>query len=124
MTYLDYSATTKIDEVGLDIVEKDLFTKAYEEDLDLYKKELQDLLNTDMEVLFTSGSSESNNWAIKGICLNNDKKTIITTSLEHSSVHETLSFLEKQGFNIKYIPILDLLKNEYFGEILPIFPFL
>lgn len=105
MTYLDYSATTKIDDYILKVVEQDLFTKVSEDDLTTYKQQIQDILNTDLEVHITSGSSESNNWAIKGICTNSKKKTILTTKLEHSSVNESLNYLKEQGFNIVYIPL-------------------
>ena len=107
MTYLDYSATTKIDEDVLKVVEKDLFTKVSEEELAPYKKEIQKILNTDLEVIITSGSSESNNMAIKGICKNTNKRTILTTKLEHSSVNETLSYLETKVFKVKYLPLID-----------------
>ena len=95
MTYLDYSATTKINENVLEIVKKDLFTKLDEEDLNEYKNKIQKILNTEHEIIFTSGSSESNNYAIKGICKNRVKNEIITTNLEHSSINETLKYLEK-----------------------------
>ena len=117
MIYLDYSATTKIDEDVLKIVEEDLFTKIYESDLDEYKKQIKGLLGTNLDVIYTSGSTESNNLAIKGICENTDKRTILTTKLEHSSINETVKFLEGKGFNIKYIPLdegiidLDALKD-------------
>ena len=105
MTYLDYSATTKIDDEILSLVEEDLFTVA--KDLNLYEDSIKSLLNTSLDVYFTSGSSESNNWAIKGVCKNSKKRTIITTKLEHSSINETLSYLEKSGFNILYAPLVD-----------------
>ena len=105
--YLDYSATTKIDKEILKTVEKDLLTKVTEKDLDPYKEKIQRILNTSLEVSITSGSSESNNWAIKGICMNSKKRTIITTELEHSSINETLKFLEKQGFKIVHLPLHD-----------------
>ena len=105
MTYLDYSATTKVNEEVLKVVEKDLFTKITEDNLEPYKKQIQKLLNTNLEVHITSGSSESNNWAIKGICENNEKRTILTTKLEHSSINETLNYLEKKGFKVVYLPL-------------------
>lgn len=105
MTYLDYSATTMIDPEVLKEMKKDLFTKLTEENLKDYQKQIQNILNTSLEVIFTSGSSESNNLAIKGICRNNNKKTVITTKLEHSSVNETLKYLETQGFKIEYAPL-------------------
>ena len=107
MTYLDYSATTKIDKEVLSVVEKDLFTKITEFDLEPYKKQIQNVLNTNLDVIITSGASESNNTAIKGICNLSKKRTILTTKLEHSSVNETLSYLEKKGFNIVYLPLKD-----------------
>ena len=107
MTYLDYSATTKISKEVLDEVSKDLFTKATNKDIKDYQNKIKNILNTNHDVIFTSGSSESNNYAIKGICLNTNKKEIITTEVEHSSITETLSYLKSQGFIIKTIPIHD-----------------
>ena len=107
MAYFDNSATTKIDEEVLKEVSKDLFTKVNEDQLDPYKKTIQSLLNTKKDIIFTSGSSESNNLALKGICLNSNKKEIITTHLEHSSINEVLKFLETKGFIIKYVNIKD-----------------
>lgn len=105
MTYLDYSATTMIEEEVLKEVKNDLFTKAKDNELLFYKNKIKELLKTDHEIIFTSGSSESNNYAIKGICLENNKKEIITTNLEHSSVNETLGFLKTKGYEIKYAPL-------------------
>ena len=107
MTYLDYSATTKISKEVLDEVSNDLFTKATNKDIKNYQNKIKNILNTDHDVIFTSGSSESNNYAINGICLNTNKKEIITTEVEHSSITETLSYLKSQGFIIKTIPIHD-----------------
>lgn len=107
MTYLDYSATTKISKEVLDEVSNDLFTKATNKDIKNYQNKIKNILNTDHDVIFTSGSSESNNYAIKGISLNTKKKEIITTEVEHSSITETLSYLKSQDFIIKTIPIHD-----------------
>lgn len=107
MTYLDYSATTKINEDVLSVVEQDLFTSVADSDLAIYKKEIKDILSTNLDVLITSGSSESNNLAIKGICKTTEKRTILTTKLEHSSINETLSYLSKLGFNVVYLPLVD-----------------
>ena len=105
MTYLDYSATTKVTEEVLKVTEQDLFTKITEDNLEPYKKQIQNLLNTDLETHITSGSSESNNWAIKGICENSKKRTILTTKLEHSSINETLNYLKGKGFKVVYLPL-------------------
>lgn len=58
------------------------------------------------EIIFTSGGTESNNTAIKGIAfqyLNKEKKHIISSTIEHPSVINTLKFLETLGFQISYI---------------------
>ncbi|HPF83733.1 MAG TPA: cysteine desulfurase family protein [Bacilli bacterium] len=57
------------------------------------------------EIIYTSGSSESNNLAIKGICLKyqNRGKHIITTHYEHSSVYGPLGYLQTLGFEVDFV---------------------
>lgn len=107
MIYLDNSATSIISDQTLNEVSKDLFTEIKEKDLKEYTNKIRKLLNTNLDVVFTSGSTESNNYAIKGVCGNTEKKEIITTNLEHSSINETLKYLESKGYIIKYIPLKD-----------------
>lgn len=67
------------------------------------------------EIVFTSGGTEANNFAIKGLAmnfLNSDKKNIITTKIEHLAVLDTVNYLKnKFGFKISY------LDNDEYGRI-------
>ncbi|MFQ6064534.1 MAG: cysteine desulfurase NifS [Candidatus Bathyarchaeia archaeon] len=59
------------------------------------------------EIIFTSGGTESNNLAIKGVAKRNKDKGnhVITTSIEHISMMNICKHLQKQGFEITYIPV-------------------
>ena len=58
------------------------------------------------EIFFTSGGTESDNWAVRGICesAGSEKNHIITSAIEHHAVLNTCRFLEKKGYRITYIP--------------------
>ena len=129
MIYLDYAASTPVDEDVLNrfiyITKNEYANPNSNHDLGISAKKkidesienIAELLNVSSdEIIFTSGATESNNLAIMGV-INKYKdrgKTIITTKLEHSSVLETLNYLENNGYNIKYV---NLDKNGCIKEI-------
>ena len=118
--YLDNSATTRVyPEVAA------LMTKIMEEDYgnaaSLHKKgmdaeryvktakeQIAATLRVDAKnIFFTSGGTESNNWAITGAALANRRAgmKIVTTTVEHPSVRNVFRFLEEFGFQAEYLPV-------------------
>lgn len=118
--YLDYGATTPI---SADVYKKMLecFAKYQGNNTSLYKlgreanAELEEarakvakaIGAQPNEIYFTSGGTEANNWAIKGIARANKSKGnhIITSQIEHPSVLESCRQLEKEGFKVTYVPV-------------------
>ena len=69
-----------------------------------------------MDVIYTSGASESNNHVLKGVCskYKNRGNHIITTYLEHSSIISTANYLSAHGFIIDYVlKIFEAIMNWY-----------
>ena len=122
MIYLDYSATTPVNEEALhsyiEATKKMVGNPNSLHKLGIEAKSLIDAATRQIanilkvkpnEIIYTSGASESNNTAIKGICLKyqNRGKHIITTHLEHSSIIEPLNYLKRQGFEVEYVNITE-----------------
>ena len=81
-------------------------------DAEKYIRETKEILAKDLkctpgEIIFTSGGTESNNTALIGGAYANSRagKHIITTRIEHASVHEPLAFLEELGYQVTYLPV-------------------
>ena len=74
--------------------------------LEKARKTVAECLNCDpLEIVFTSGGSESDNMAIRGIAAKKGKGHIITSKIEHHAVLHTLKALEKEGFEVTYIDV-------------------
>jgi len=122
--YMDYAATTPVDDEVLEEM-RPFFQKYYGNASSIHsfgreafdaienaRTQVGSLLFSDAEeVIFTSGGTESDNLAIKGITyLNKNKRNskgynIITSEIEHPAVLEACKHLEKQGFKIKFLPV-------------------
>ena len=122
--YMDYASSTPVDPEVLDAM-LPYFNEIYGNASSLHssgveaydaveksRKKVGDLLGADADgIIFTSGGTESDNFAVKGIAfLNKNKRSstgphIITSAIEHPAVLETCRHLEKLGFKVKYLPV-------------------
>ncbi len=118
--YFDHSATTAVDpEVAKIVVEymTDKFGNASSvhsfgreahQAIDGARSQLAALLNAEpKEIFFTSGGTESDNLALKGVAFANRNKGnhIITTQIEHHAIFHTAEYLENHGFQVTYLPV-------------------
>lgn len=118
--YVDNAATTQVDP---DVAEKVIpcFTSVFgnassihtagrkaKELLDTAREQVANALGAEPgEIYFTAGGSESDNWAIKGVAHKFAKKGkhLITTAIEHHAVLHSMKSLEKEGFEVTYLPV-------------------
>ncbi|MBL6785524.1 MAG: IscS subfamily cysteine desulfurase [Rickettsiales bacterium] len=132
--YLDYQSTTPLDPKALDAMMPYLtenfgnphsrshsFGWVAEEAIDIAREQIANLIGANpKEIIFTSGATESNNIAIKGVAefYKDQKDHIITLTTEHKCVLESARYLEQKGFKSTFLPVqkngiidLDELKN-------------
>lgn len=118
--YLDHAATTPVDPAVVETM-LPFFTEYFGNPSSVYtegrgvKKSIEaarlqiaKAINADpREIYFTGSGSEADNWAIKGIAMKNQAKGkhIITSTIEHHAVLHTCEYLEKQGFEVTYLPV-------------------
>lgn len=120
MIYLDNAATTKVNKKVLESM-MPYFSEIYCNPSAAYsfaakgRIAIEEARNhaakligaSDMEIYFTSGGSESDNWAIKAVAesFSGKGKHIITTKIEHHAVLHTCEYLERHGFDITYLNV-------------------
>lgn len=120
LIYMDNAATTRMSEKAFEKM-KPYFLENYGNPSSVYqfasrgkaavdeaRETIAGLLGASAnEIYFTAGGSESDNWAIKGVAdsLKAKGKHIITSSIEHHAVLHTCEFLEKQGYEVTYLPV-------------------
>jgi cysteine desulfurase len=118
MIYLDHSATAPVDPRVFEAMKPYLMDRfgnpssIYRAGQDV-RKDVEDarekvaaLLGAQpREILFTSGGTESDNTAVKGIALNRGKGHVITSAIEHPAVLKVVQWLEKQGFEATYVRV-------------------
>lgn len=122
MIYFDNSATTQVDKTVLETYQKvsnqvwgnpsslhNMGETAFNL-LEQSRKQIADLLNVQPhEIFFTSGGTEGDNWVIKGTAIEKRAygKHLITTTVEHPAVQNTMAQLEQLGFDVTYLPVDD-----------------
>ena len=120
MIYLDYSATTPVDEEVIEtygrVCREFIGNPNSLHRLGMEAKKLIDASSEQIakilgikkeEIIYTSGASEANNLAIKGICAryHNRGRHIITTELEHSSIIAPVQYLQKNGYEVDFVKL-------------------
>jgi len=116
---MDHAATTAVDPRVLEEM-KGFFDKKYgnasephrfgteaKRALEEARGRVAELMNAkEDEIIFTSGGTESDNFAIKGMAFaNTDKRHIITSKIEHDAVMNTCKWLEAHGYSVTYLPV-------------------
>ena len=118
--YLDNSATTKVYDEVVQLTSK-IMSEDYGNpssmhqkgvDAEVYVKEAKEriaktLKVQEKEIFFTSGGTESDNWALMGAASANSRagRHLITTKIEHPAILQTMEYLESIGYEVTYLPV-------------------
>ena len=120
MIYMDNAATTRLSGMALEAMMPYLteqyanpagtysFTHASNAAMEKARKQVADVIGaTSAEIFFTSGGTESDNWALKGTMHANEKKGrhLIISAIEHHAILHTCQWLEAQGWRVTYLPV-------------------
>lgn len=118
MIYADNAATTKLDIDAYEAMKPYLlenygnasqvysFSRPAKKALKEAREMIAECINASPEeIFFTSGGTESDNWAIKGMLEYGDNRTTITSNIEHHAVLHTCNTIERLGYAVKYIPV-------------------
>lgn len=120
LIYADNAATTKLDIEAFEVMKSYLlneygnasqpysFARAPKKALKEARKIIASCINAEEdEIYFTSGGTESNNWALKGVSLLGEKDTVITSKIEHHAILNVCKVIESLCVPVKYLDVTD-----------------
>lgn len=116
--YADNAATTKLDSDAFEAMKPFLleeygnasqpysFSRSAKEALKEAREIIASCINADPdEIYFTSGGTESDNWAIKGFAFSRKTAKIVTSAIEHHAILNSCKAIEKLGCSVEYLPV-------------------
>lgn len=126
MIYADNAATTQLDADAFETMKQFLlidygnasqpysFSRAAKKALKEARTTIAECIGASPEeIFFTSGGTESDNWAIKGLMTSGDCRFTITSKIEHHAILNACAAIEKMGFPVAYLPV------DQYGVVLP-----
>lgn len=116
--YADNAATTRLDQDAFEAMCPFLcenfgnasqpysFSRVPKNALKIARETIASCINASPEeIFFTSGGTESDNWALKGILKTNESQTVITSQIEHHAILHTCASIEQVGNKVIYLPV-------------------
>ncbi len=116
--YADNAATTALDEDAFEAMKPYLtseygnasqpysFSRSAKKALKGARETVASCINASPEeIFFTSGGTESDNWAIKGSCVHGDGRATVTSRIEHHAILNACAAIERFGFPVTYLPV-------------------